>query len=162
MKKAELLDLQEKITFYSKELKDLKGAKFSYAIIKNSAMLQKECEAIIEAGKSPASYLEYDQERVKLCEMLAKKDENGQPIKKNQKGESFEYDIDLTSPQWTTEFNALQEKHKAAIEENKKVKNDWIQFLNTESEIQFHKIKLEDVPDSISVEIMSLIEPFLD
>lgn len=162
MKNSQVLELHEKIKFYSSNLKDLKGAKFSYALIKNTSILEKEAEVILKAGESPAEYAKYDEERNDLCQKFAKKDESGNVLKKNvQENGTFEYDIDLTDSKWIAEFNLLQEKYKSVLEENRKIKEDWFKFLAEDSNVEFHKISLDVIPDTISVELMALLEPFL-
>lgn len=162
MKNSEVIQLNNKISSYIKPLKDLKGAKFSYALIKNTELLQKEVKDIAAVITPTEAYQAYDKARVALCESFAKKDEKGNVIRKNlRENGQFDYDIDVNDEAFKAAVENLKEEHKDAIKEQDEKILEYNKFLDEESTVSFHKISISDVPNDISVELMSVIEPFI-
>lgn len=162
MKNSDLLQLNNKINHYIKPLKDLKGAKFSYALIKNTEILQKETKDILAIVTPNEAYQAYDKARVTLCESFAKKDDKGNIIRKNMRENGqFDYDIDVNDVAFKMAVEQLKEEHKDAIKEQDEKIAEYNKFLDEESTVSFHKISISDVPNDISVELMSVIEPFI-
>lgn len=162
MKNLEVLELTNRVSTYLMQLKQLKGAKFSYAIVKNFNILEKEVKDINSTITPSEDYKSYEADRIALCEKFAKKDELGNSIKKNiQANGAFEYDLDVTDKTFIEEIRKLQEKYKTALEDQSKKIEEYHKFLQEESEILFHTVSLDDIPSDISVELMSVIEPFI-
>ena len=76
MKNKELQPLLQSIDAVG----NLSGVKFVYAIVKNKKLITAELETLQEAIKSSEKFLEYDKERIVICEKHADK-ENGKPKK---------------------------------------------------------------------------------
>jgi len=153
MKNSELAPLHRALT----NVGNLKGVKFSYAVAKNMSIIEKELEIIGET-KAAKDFLEFDKQRqekrLKLLEKHAKKDEDGKPIKK----ENGDYELESIS-KFTKEVSALFE---IEYEANKEVVDEYQKLLDQEAEIEFHKVKLENVPEDITTGQMNLIFPIID
>lgn len=162
MKNSDVLQLNNKLNFYSKELRNLKGAKFSYGIIKNTNILQKECKDIVAVVTTTDEYKAYDTKRLELCEKFARRDDKGEIVKINQKENgTYDYDININDPLWIEAIETLKTENKSVIEEQDKKIDEYNAFLDAESAVEFHKIDINDVPDDINVELMSIIEVFI-
>lgn len=162
MKNIEILELSDILSFYAKELKNLKGAKFAYTVIKNIDIIEKEAKSLLESKNVSEKYSELEKKRLELCEKHADKDDKNEPIKKKFEGDRFEYSISITKMDaFNADINALFEENKEAIEEQKKYDEDFKTLLNSESDIVLKKISIDDVPSDISVELFAAIKKFI-
>jgi len=121
----------------SKEMTELKGVKFSYAMAKNTRLLKGEVESIDEMRKKESG--EFDKERFELVKTYAEKDEQGNPVVKNN-----QYRLADTKT-FTEELEKLREKFEIkAKEENFK------KFMKEEIEVELFTVKQENIPEQIS------------
>ena len=164
MTNQELFMLAQGLANNLTHLKALKGAKFTYGITKNMDLIQKEMDLINDIIKPSDELKEYDDIRVKLCEKFAKKDENGEYIKIESIPGSgqFEYDIDQESEEWKTAIEKIKTEHKTILDERDEQIKEYNNLLYSDINIEFHKIKLDDVPTDISLELMQIIKPFIE
>jgi len=137
-------------------------AKGAYAIAKNKKIAEGEVKAIEEAQKNviiPDKFKEYDEKRIKLCEELADKDKDGNPVKINN-GQQF-----AISPESQEVFNeklqSLREEYKEAIEEKDKVEKDFLDLLAEEVEVDFHKVKIDDLPDNVTASQIEALDEII-
>lgn len=78
MKNKDVLNLYEALLGLN-----LKGAKFSYAIARNIAILKPEVESLYKSQEMTKDFKEYDEKRIELAKMHSKKDEIGNPMVEN-------------------------------------------------------------------------------
>jgi len=151
-KKKDLLDLFENL----RKLSNLKGVKFSYAMAKNAVIVEREIIAIKESLKPSDEFIKYEGERIELAKKHSEKDEKGKPkiITENDR-ERF---VIKDDKKFQKEFKALKIKHKVILDKRQKQTDEYSEFLETDSEIEFFKVKLSDVPVDISVEQMQGIQ----
>jgi hypothetical protein len=119
---------------------DLKGVTFAYAVARNIKKLNSEMESIRKARGD--KYNEYDDKRIELARSMSKKDGDGNPI---MIGSNF------TIPdvkEFERKLEKLKEKYKKEIDE-------YEEFLDKDSDIELHKIEMDDVPTDISAEQMT-------
>lgn len=121
---------------------DVKGEKFAYALLKNKNKIKKKLEEIYSRYQVSEDFKIYDEQRIKLAEKHAKKDDKGEPIVNGEK-----YDIE-NKEEFEKELNELKEKHKDAIEEREKQIEDYEKELDEESDIEIHKIR--KLPEGMS------------
>lgn len=159
----ELLLLAQGLANNLTQLKSLKGAKFTYGITKNMDLIQKEMDLINDIIKPSDELKKYDDARVKICEEFAKKDENGEFIKLEIAPGSgqYQYDIDEESQEWIDALGKIKNEYSSILQERDEQINEYNKLLNTEITIDFYKIKLDDVPTDISLELMQIIKPFI-
>lgn len=151
--------MSEVLKAYARQLKELKGVKFAYAILKNTDSLAKEAKAIMSTRVIEDAFKTYDAERVAICEKFSEKDERGVPKKKETQYNQFEYVIDPTNEDFKKEISDLKVKYAetiAAQEANDKAFNA---FLVEENEaFVLYKLKIDDFPENISLEILSALQ----
>lgn len=163
MKNYDLFVLAEQLANNLTTLKTLKGAKFTYGILKNIDLLEKEIKFVSETAKPSEEFLAYDKARVALCEQYAKKDAEGNLEKKETHPGSnqFEYDIDTTSKEWNDAIDALKAQYNTIIESRDEQVKDYNLLIDSQNDLEFYLIKLDDVPNDISLDLMKLIKPFI-
>lgn len=136
-------------------LKGLSGAKFAYAIARNTDKLQSEMKALDTAKEQSEAFKTYNTERENLAKKHAVKDDKGQPVVKDN-----QYVIE-DNDAFNKEIKTLQKQHATAIEAYEKQLEDYNKLLETESEVELYKIPLSDIPENISVEQMSALYPLI-
>jgi len=163
MKNYDMFVLAEQLANNIGNLKALKGAKFTYGLLKNIDLLEKEVKSVMEMSKPSEEFLVYDKARIALCETHAKKDANGEIAKKEVQPNSgqFEYDIDTTSKVWIDAIEELKVTYKEAIDIRDEQLKTYNELLSAESDIVLSKIALSDIPNDITLELMKLIQPFV-
>lgn len=125
----------------------LPGAKFAYAIAKNSDILKNEVKAIKSAVKSREDHVVYEKELAELSKKYAKKDQKGKPIIVN--GNFLEID---DTEGFEKEHVALKEKHKIAIEYRETQLKDYEKLLEQKNDIKLHLLEVSDLPKDITGE----------
>ena len=152
MKKKELIELNKGLIDVSK----LEGVKFAYAVAKNKAKIKSELESLVESIKPSEKFQEHEIERVKICENHAKKDDNDQVVIKEDR-----YVI-VNEKKLNSEIKKLMDKNKEIIDQRKKQLKEYEDLLDEDSTIEFHKIKLDQVPDNITGEQLEAILCIVD
>ena len=163
MKNYDLFVLADQITVNLERLKNLKGAKFNFCLLKNIDLLEKECKILQETVKPSEDFLAYDKARVTLCEEYCAKDENGGLLKKEnpQNPGQFEYDIDTKSQEWTNAIDKLKQDNLSILTSRDEQIVQYNELLDAQSDIEFAKVKIDDVPNDITLELMKLIKSFI-
>ncbi len=138
-------------------VKDLKGVKFAYARAKNKKLVLAELELLKNVMKDSDEFIEYDKKRIELCEEYCTKDDKGKPVIKNRK-----YDGLTKNEEFTKKLNELNEKYKEVIDEKKKRAEEYKKLLDEEIDFEFHKIKLQDVPEDITGAQLEAIDLILE
>src|SRR3990167_1646314 len=144
-----------------KQLGQLSGAKFAYAVAKNLAILQPEINAIKKALEATDEFVKYDAERVKLAESHAKKGEDGKAVKVTNAQGVEEFTLE-DKEAFEKAFEVLKEEHKAAINAREAQIKEQNDLLKTESTITLYKIALADVPNTITIEQMKQISEIVE
>jgi hypothetical protein len=139
-------------------LKALEGRKFTYAIQKNKKIISNEMEIVnaslkIAEGKTMEDLQAYEKAREELL------------LKYGQKTEVGALDIDPITQKvpitnvdaFNTGFGKLGIKYKDALAEQDKLDVINQEIMDAPANINFFKIDLDIVPESISNEQMSII-----
>jgi hypothetical protein len=163
MTNYELFVLADQLANNIEKLKALKGAKFTYGVLKNIDIIEKEIKILTDSAKPSEAFLAYDKKRVLLCEEFAGKDEKGEVKKKAVAGSQnqFEYDIDTESEAWLSAIDALKSENKEIIDLRDEQVKEYNEMLSIDSAVVFHQIKLDDVPNDISLDLMKIVKPFI-
>jgi hypothetical protein len=161
MKNFDLFIIAENLQAMIPALNTLKGAKLSYALTKNIKLIEDEINTIRKIVEPTDGFKAYDSARVQLCEKFCKKDENGELLKKTLDNGSFEYDIDTDSAEWNAAINELKEKHETDINDRAAQIQKYNEILELDAEVKFHNVKLDNIPDEITPELMRTIEFFV-
>lgn len=130
---------------------NLKGVKFAYAVAKNKVLVDRELEILQTAINPNEKFKKYEEERIKLCEVFAEKDEKDKP-----KMENNEYII-TDRVKFDKELDKLQKELSAVVAERDAQVKEFNELLNKESDFKPFMIEYEDVPTDITSDSMSLI-----
>lgn len=148
MKRRTLLDLW-------KALANLEGLKhdvrFSYFLAKNKVAIKPEIEALDEAQKPNAAYLEYEAKRIETAQKFSDKDANGNPKVHNGQFVIFDKRDDFES-----EIKKLKTKFKTAISGREKQLKEYDGMLDDEVETSLTKIRFSQLPPQIESKYLEI------
>lgn len=162
MTNEQVCELKFTLEQNKKELNKLKGSIFAWMLSKNLNKLNKEVKSILEHQVVVPEFAEYEEARVELCKQFAVKDELGKPkVITAPDGKSI-FDLDQTNPEFVTAITELREKHADSFVKQDEAQAEFRAFLLMESSIEFQKINIKLVPTEITVELMSLVEEFIE
>jgi hypothetical protein len=156
MKNWELLNLYQVLSSAS----DLRGVKFSYFVVKNLGLLEREIKNLSESVKASKEYAEFEDKRIDLAKKHAEKNEKGEPKTKEENGKNV-FDI-KNIDKFNKEFDALKKKYSKALDEREKQIKEYNELIEQDNDITLHKIKLDDIPENISVAQMKGIEYLIE
>lgn len=152
MRRAELFSLYKRLP----SLKDLKGVKLAYTIVRNTKKLEEEINIYQELFKPSEKFLEFEEKRIELCNKFCDKNEEGKPIINN----GVYQGVDKNNL-FIVEYERLKNEYVNELKERDDQIKKMNEFLSEEINFDFLKIKLEDVPNDISVDQMAVLEHFL-
>ena len=153
MLKKDLFRLQQVLN----HLKDVPNTKFAYALIKNLKKIDAEIGILNELKQAnKTATLEYEKKRIDLCTKHAEKDEMGTPIIENNN-----YKI-LDVGTFTKELEDLRNVHSDDFDKQLKGEAEYINLLKEECDIDFYKMKPEDLPDNLTALQLEILEPLID
>ena len=127
--------------------------KFSYALIRNKKMIEKEIKEV--SALQPNLTPEFEQKRHSILDKYAKKDENGKIIWANEQAQLPLYE---NTEDMKKELEELEVEFKDVIDEYKKKEKEYIDFVEEEIDIKFHVIKISDCPKMIEPNYLENIE----
>lgn len=159
MQKIDLYRLREGI----KASGQFKGGRFQYALAKNSIKLNSEIRVIEEAMNNaypyPEGYKAYDEALYELQKQYGKKNDQGGL---ELKGGSIVFDTTDAQENFTAAHETLSIEHRSVLDEYHAVEKRRQQFLEETCEnLDWHKIKPEDIPED-ATGVIQLIVEFLD
>lgn len=138
------------------KVKDLKGIKFAYICLKNKKKIEEEIKLFEEVIKPHPKFEEYEQQRIKLCEIHAEKDNNNEPIiLKDQ------YKI-IDQSKFENELNILKKDYIDIIEDRTDQIKEYNKMLEDNIEIEFEKINFSEIPENISADELESINFMID
>jgi hypothetical protein len=118
--------------------------RFSYFLAKNKVALKTEIEALDEAQKPNAAFIEFENKRIELAKKYSDKDATGNP-----KIHNGQYVIFDQKDEFDEEIKNLREKFKAAIESREAQVEEYNKMLNDEVDFKPTKIKFNQLPKQI-------------
>ena len=140
MKKKEVKQLYEALQSATNK----GNAKLKYAVIKNSAQLEKEAKSFDTIKNGIESIVsEFNKEKASLIQEYGEINGNGQYYIKIDGSEKFK--------EFALKNSELELKHKESIDKYEKEIKSYLELLNEESDIDFKpfKIDFDKVPDDI-------------
>lgn len=144
MKRKDLFTLKRGI----ESCGELTGSRFCYSLAKAKLVLDNELKAIEESRpKYSDEFNEYVQKENELAQKYALKGKDGDVIRDNKGNFTI-----TDSKSFTDDLKKLQEKYDKTIKANKKLTNEFNEFLNEEIDIKLPKIREKDLPENISVQ----------
>ena len=148
-------DLNELLNNLS-ELNNLSGAKFSYVILKNKALIETDIKLLTEVNKQTETYQKFEFDRFALCEKYCEKDENGKAVLVNNYYKIIDRELFEIEMKQLTDMN-----QQDIIFENNRIKS-FENLLNENVDIEFLKLKISDIPENITVKQMDIIKDFIE
>lgn len=152
MKNAELIGI---INLIHDMGSNYKGAKFNYFLVKNDRLIRNELSIIEDIMKPSFEFMKFEQERYKICVEYSNKDEKGTPIIKDNT-----YDIIFEKKaEFEQKLKELKEKEEniPIVKQREEQLVKYKEILDTDNNIQLHKIKLSDVPDDLPKDYMDAL-----
>jgi hypothetical protein len=141
--KQKLLELEGIISMLARQKAPVK---FSYALLRNRDIVEREAKPIRELQKPSDEIMEYEKKRKGLCEDYADKDKNDEPIVENNN-----YKIpDDKFEEFEEKVEELKEEYKEAIEEHEGKNEEIMKILEDKVELDFHQVSMKHLPDVIS------------
>jgi len=137
-------------------VKDLKGVKFSYSILKNKRKFEEEIKLFEEVIKPNPAYEEYERKRITLCEVHSEKNDEGKPIILNDKYKLVDMDL------FNGELEVLKTSYLDVINERISQINEYNLILEEEVTIEMAKISFIDLPLDITPKQLESIEFMLN
>lgn len=136
-------------------LGDLKGAKFSYTIIKIKDAIEPQLKKLQKMAAMSDEYKEFEEKRVGLNEKHAKKDKEGEIETKDGR-----YVI-ADQAKFDKEIESLKKEYDKAIKEREKQAEDAKAFLKEEITLKLRTLPLAIIPDSITPDEMEIIKDII-
>lgn len=137
----------------------LTGAKFAYAIARNTEILEKELKSLRIAGRPSDEYMKYEEARGELAESHARKDKDGQPEKYKKDGlERFSIE---DNAKFEADFTALRLEYKDVIISHKKQQKEFDELLLEETTVELYMIPKSYLPENINTKQMVGILPIV-
>lgn len=143
MTKLDLVNLFQSLH----QVKELKGIKFAYSVIKNINIIKSEIEALQKASESSLGFIEYEKKRIELAKKFAKKDK-GEPV---IEGDRY---ILEDEKKFGKEWEKLKKEYEEEVGKREWQIKQCNDLLMEDSDIKLHKIKMADVPQDISVKLL--------
>lgn len=144
------------VTLYTvlNKLSDIQHTKFAYFVMKNIKIIKPEIEFIQDLNKVPSEFIEYDKKRIEMCKKYAVKDDEGQPII-----EDGNYKI-KNQKLFDKKLNELKKEYYDTIEEKNKKDLGMTKFLMEDADVDFYKIKMEDLPE-LSAKVLMVLDELI-
>jgi len=163
MKNYEIYQINEALG----ELKQIAKKDLAYVVYKNLQKLSEEMEIIEKMKYQPSEkFLEYDGKRNTVCISYADKDEvTKEPlvVPGTQPGEPGKYQIpESKQEKFITELQSLQEEYTDSLEDKKKQEQDFIDFLNADSQLELLNINKDILPEYITADFLMKISSILE
>lgn len=161
MKNYELIEFVES----KEELKKLVGnIGFTKAIVKNLRLAETELEILESLHALSEDYRKILIDKENLLSKYSKKDEDGTPvftIKKVGGKEYKSYEL-VDEEAYKVDFNKLMEDNKEVINLHLEKELNYEKAMNEDFSETFMTINEEDLPNNISVELLMIIDKFVN
>lgn len=118
---------------------------FSYALAKNLRKLNDEIKDLEASRKRPVGWDKFEHEKNLLLEKYAIIDRGTYLIRPDGYPE-----CGTNQEKFIAEFKLLEEKNKEMVLENEKYTTEWETFLNEESTMDLHKVKIASIPTYVT------------
>ena len=122
--------------------------KFHYARAKNVAKLADEVEIIKNLAKPFENYVEYESKRIALCRELC--EYVGNPAEPHIVNGNYQFSDD-NKVIVEDKIKELQKEFSEVIAEDQQRQSELKEFLDQEIDIDFHMIKMDLVPDQVTL-----------
>jgi hypothetical protein len=125
------------------KVSNYQGVEFAYAVFKNKQFIDNKLMEVDFIKNVSPEVIEYEQKRLKFCEDFADKDDEGKAIIENDL-----YKI-TNKDEFQKKMDELLEQYKTPVEERQKQIEIFNEKMNMPSDLEFIKIKKEQLPQDI-------------
>lgn len=136
-------------------------ADFSYRIIKNLRIVQKEIGIFDDIIKPSKEYTEkYQPEIEKIAKEFCKKDPGGNPVPRQAPNGQIMYDFEPEQKEkFDKKIEALEKSSKfvSIVEARKKQIEKYTELMEQPCEVAFMKIPQKSLPETISPRLLEMI-----
>jgi len=129
------------------------SVKFSYFIAKNKVAMRDEISALDVAKKVTDGFKSFDNERAKLAQKFADKNEDG-----SAKIQHNSFVITTNADLFQEELSILREEHADIITDREKQIEEFENLLDEDVDFKGLKLDFKDIPESIEP---SMLEPLI-
>ena len=136
-------------------LNELKGAKFSFTIIKNKEAIEPLLKKVRKLAEMTEGYKEFENKRVELNEKHAKKGKDG-----NSETKDGRYVI-KDQEKFDKEIEALKKEYDKEIKGREKQAKEVEDFLKGEVSLKLRTLPLSAVPEDITLDEMEIIKDII-
>lgn len=152
MKRSEFFDLYNKLQGlrYHSDNKN-----FSYALIKNIKAIEQDINKLNEVIKPTEEFLQFEQERLAICQSHSIKDDNGDPL---LNGDEFQIE---NIEKFNEDLIPLKTKYQDMLNYRQEQIEKYNSLLDQEIEMELVKIGPDDLPDTITPNEIEDIYPIL-
>jgi hypothetical protein len=119
------------------------GIEFAYAVFKNKQLIDNKLMEVDFIKNVSPEIVEYETQRVKMCEDYSKKDDKGFPIIENDL-----YVIE-NQEEFKEKMKNLVENYKPFVEERQKQIEIFNQKMNNPADINWVKVTKDQIPPEI-------------
>ena len=134
-------------------------AKGAYGIAKNKRIVDAEVKSIEDAQKNqklPEGIEEFEAKRIDLCKKMADKDEEGNPLVVNNS-----FVLAENKAKFDKKLEKLRKEYEVAITTRETQDKDFQDFLKEEIEVDFHAIKVDDLPDNVTAQQIGILDEII-
>ena len=125
-------------------LEKSKKIKLNFLLLENQKLLEDYNETLKKTITFSDMLIDFEKERINLCEEYAEKDEDGNP-----KTEDNKYVGLLGNEEYKKKYKELEEKYKKEIDEYNKQVKEYEDLLNDTCDVEFKKINVDLIPDDL-------------
>ena len=97
-----------------------------------------------------------------MLEKHAEKDDAGKPKKEESENGSEQYVMGDNLKKFEKEFETLKKDHKEAVDVREKQIEEYTKLLETDAEVTLYKVKMDDVPETITTRQMAGIYEIIE
>jgi hypothetical protein len=134
------------------------NVKFHFGIIRNKRVLEPEVDSMQKAQAPPDGYQAFEDARMKMCQEMCEKDDAGNP-----KIIAGQFAIpEEARPGFDEKMEGLKEEHQEVLDVMEKQQEEFNELLKEEINVEFHKIKLEDMPEKVLGGDMDLLYELIE
>jgi hypothetical protein len=154
--KGQILMLHQALNFnYGNQ----KSTKFNWAILKNSKNIKAEVSKLSEMLTASQEFIDIENKRLELAKGLTKKDENGNPMTKQENGRSiFVLENEEEGNKQLQDFLAA---NKEVYDKRQEQVNAYNKALMEESTSKLYKISIDDLPKDLSMDFVDALSAII-
>lgn len=127
--------------------------KFSYCIVRNKMKIKDEINALAEAQKPSEEFVNYENNRLGLCEQFCERQEDGKPMYSNK---NYVFSAENKSI-LDSKMDVLTKENEDVINTHNEQMKQIVSILEEEIDVDFYQISIDDFPDTITPDALETL-----